>query len=51
MLLAPKPVDLDRIFLKDRSVASPGQIFRAVILGVFFALLFIWTLPGGPIGA
>ncbi|HKH81142.1 MAG TPA: hypothetical protein VKA03_05975 [Methylovirgula sp.] len=41
MLLVLKSRDLDRICLKDRNVASPAQIARAVVLGVFFALLLV----------
>ncbi len=48
MLLVLKSRDLDRICLKDRNVASPAQIARAVVLGVFFALLLVWILSIGP---
>jgi hypothetical protein len=47
MLLVIKSRDVDRICLKDRNVASPAQIARAVVLGVFFALLLVWILPIG----
>lgn len=46
---------LDRILLKDRGVASPAQIARAVLVGAFLALLFVYVVPGahaaaGPAG-
>jgi hypothetical protein len=52
MSLAPitKPFDLNRIS-RSQAVASPAQIIRAVMLGVFFALPFVWSVTGGPLGA
>lgn len=51
MYLLPKSFDLDRIFLKDRSVTSRAQFARAVVLGGVFALIFVWILPSGPAAA
>ncbi len=51
MYLIAKSLDLDRIFLKDRSLTSRAQFARAVVLGGVFALIFLWILPNGPAGA
>ncbi len=36
-----------RILLRPAPVISPGQLLRAVLLGLLFAFLFIWALPEG----
>jgi hypothetical protein len=47
----PNSLDAERILLKSPRMASPAQIARAMVVGVLFALIFVWILPGRPAGA
>ena len=36
---------------RSRSVTTPEQMFRAVVVGAAFALILAWTLQEAPVGA